>query len=218
MYPIENYKVNDPDKIEAIRYYLELNKTYLKEVSREEYELFAEYLKGEGKEIMFKIEKCETPKELDFLLKRIEKMLPYASKLSKFKTFEEKVNLIHNLLAKQFVKHDEIQTSNQILNKQRKMAKEYDQLLEQVKEYQEVVLAYRELKEKLADTTMVRVIFKSKMASEGVNEIGNAIKNALEQKYAAVKEKRALVFNEIKNYYVKEQAYVMEQEMVAVQK
>ena len=218
MYPIDNFKANDPDKIEAMRYYLELNKAYLKEVSREEYDVFAEFLKGEGKDIMLKIAEVKTDKELYSQLAKLEKALPYGKSLSKLKTFEQKVAEMHKILAKLFVRNDVVLSPKQVYQNQKQMAAQYDGLMEEIKSYRDALLSYRELKEKISNQSMIKHIFANKMQQMDKGSVEDAIKNAMQQKHMDVKQKRASVLKNIREYNVKELAYVMEQEMLAAQK
>lgn len=212
MYPIDCYSVENPDKIEAVRYFIYLNKELLKETSREEYELFAEFLKGEGKDIMAKIKDVKNQRELTILFNKIERALPYGASLAKVKGFESKISHLHRALAKVALGDDREHTARELLKMQRENAGEYDALIDSVGAYKDAVVVLRELKEKLADQAVVKQIFASGVVKGNVTD---ALKEAMEQKMALVKEKRNVAFGTIKDYYVKEQIYTLAHENMA---
>ena len=142
MYPIDCFDVLDASRMEAVRYYIDLNKKFLKETSREEYELFAEFLKGEGKDIMHQMAGTLTKKDFVNLFKKLEKQLPYAKELAKSKTFEEKISYLHTVSAKLRVSEEKLTESySSVLKKQRAMAGEYDELQETVRKYRDSAVA-----------------------------------------------------------------------------
>ena len=215
MYPIDCFDVFDSSKMEAVRYYLDLNKKFLKETSREEYELFAEFLKGSGKDIFMQIEKATTNKELFSFFLKLEKQLPYAKDLAKAKTFEEKTSYLHTAFAKLRVNEEKLTESySSVLKKQRAMAGEYDELQDTVGKYRDIAVSYEEIKAQLKNIkTMSQVISSRKNMS--VSEVLETIKTSLDQKKETLKEKRAEAFDKISEYYIKEQVYVLEQQKLA---
>ena len=215
MYPIDCFEILEPCKMEAVRYYIDINKKFLKETSREEYESFSEFLKGEGKDIMQAMLAVKTNKELYALLLKIEKALPYYKELSKAKTFENKIAFIHRAFAKLRIE-DELKEKSysQVLKMQRQMALDYDVLQDTVAKYRDNAVSYEEIKEQLKDSkTMAQLLANSKGFSSA--DVINGIKSSLEQKKETLKEKRAEAFNKISEYYIKEQVYVLEQERLA---
>lgn len=211
MYPIDCYGVENIDNIEAVRYYIYLNKEFLKETSKEEYEVFAEFVKGEGKDIMSKIKEVKSQRELTILFNKLERALPYGTSLAKVKGFEGKIRHLHKCLAKLYLKGEE-KDNKQILKDQRKIANAYDSLIEDIDAYKDAVAGLRELKEKLKDQTVISQIFTSKLAGSGEQDIVETIKNAYEQKAKDVKEKRTVAFGSLKEYSVKEQIHLLEHE------
>lgn len=213
MYPIECFNLADSNKVEAVRYYIELNKQFLKETSKEEYEVFADFLKGTGKDIMLKLSEAKTTREMVTLLNKIDRELPYAKDLSKYKDFEQKITCMHKKLA--LIEMRDLQNSNsasQVLKRQRQMASDYDKLLDNVKAYKDAVCVYTDLKNSLKDENTIKAVFASRFGSMGAYDIAEAIKSSLEKKQAVVKEKRNLAFSGITDYFVKEQIHVLEQE------
>ena len=214
MYPIECFTLGNEDKTEAVRYYIDLNKTYLKEVSKEEYELFAEFLKGEGKDILERMKDAKTERELYLHLNRIESCLPYAKNLREHKTLEAKVSAMHKELARLALR-DAASVHQTALKQQRVIAEEYDNLLESINKYKDCVREYAYLKSKIADPESIKAIFASKLGGLGMNEIGQTIKNAIDQRAQSLKEARRDAFDSIKNYSVKEQMYLISQERLS---
>ena len=86
MYPIECFNLADSNKVEAVRYYIELNKQFLKETSKEEYEVFADFLKGTGKDIMLKLSEAKTTREMVTLLNKALKNGSYSENIWKDNT------------------------------------------------------------------------------------------------------------------------------------
>lgn len=209
MYPLECFTPQNADNYEAIKYYIHLNKEYLKETSKEEYELFTEYLKGEGKDIIAKLKEAKTNKELYLCLNRIESALPYASKLKEHKKFEDKINALHKELASLNMRDVETVHKTSTLKQQRELAEEYDKIFTVINRYKDSVRQYNYLKGKIADKEAVKTVFSSKFGASGINEIGEVIKNAMEQLIANVKLTRKDAFNSLQNYYVKEQMYLI---------
>ena len=64
MYPIDCFNALSSDKLEAVKYFIDLNKFFLKETSLEDYERFSEYLKGAGKDVLLDISKETDDKKL----------------------------------------------------------------------------------------------------------------------------------------------------------
>lgn len=212
MYPIKCFNVSNEDKIEAVRYYIDLNKSYLKEISKEEYELFVEYLKGEGKEILEKMKEAKTEKELYLYLNRIESVLPYAKNLSEYKSFDKKVNALHKEIANLSLRDVEFKHSVNALKQQRDLAEQYDALYRVVDKYKDYVRQYIFLRAKVSDMEAVQKAFSSKYGKVGMHELGDTIVNAVTKLSENLKASRKVAFEAVRDYSVKEQMYLITQE------
>lgn len=211
MYPIECFAASNEDKIEAVRYYIDLNKTYLKEIAKEEYELFVEYLKGEGRDVLEAMKTAKTDRELYLCLNRIESNLPHAKSLKEYKTLDQKVGAIHKEMARLKLR-DASSSHLSAIRQQRAIAEEYDNLLESINKYKDAVREYNFLKSKMSDPAAVKAIFASKLGGLGMSEIGGAIKNAIDQRAETLKAARKEAFDNVRDYNVKEQMYLITQE------
>ena len=218
MYPIDCFNVENDSKIEAVRYFIYLNKCYLKEVSREEYELFVEFLKGEGKDILLKMQNAKTDKELTTLFNKIVKALPYASKLAKVKGFEAKINEMHKVLAKLYIYESSKKSNSAVLKKQREIATKYDNLLEDIKAYKDAFSVYLEIKGQFASRGVIKQLMASKYAGATVEQVTESLKTAVDGFALKLKEKRNLAFEDIREYCVKEQLHMLEQEVTTTEK
>ncbi|MBQ9786027.1 MAG: hypothetical protein IJW25_01005 [Clostridia bacterium] len=208
MFPIECFSAENADKMEAVRYYIELNKEFLKETSKEDYELFADFLKGTGKDVMLLMKDAKTDKELYSLLKKLESVLPYKTSIAKLETLEKKVNAITKEFAKILVKEQSVSyTRLKGLNKQRELAEEYDNLFETINKYKTILREYNDFKENVTNQTALKQVFASKLAN--VKDLSAVLKSAAENLSIKVKQTRAEAFKKIREHNVNEQIYVL---------
>lgn len=213
MYPIDCFTEENTDKIEAVRYYIYLNKEFLKDTSREDYDNFIEFLKGVGKDILIEMSKAETNKELYTLLKKLEKGLPYKTALTKYSTLEDKINAIHKKFAKNlFASNKQKYSSTKSLVKQRELAEEYDNLQFILNSYKTNVREYNQFKSDICNENAIKQIFANKTVDASIGEMAEALKNAIDKYGLKVKESRNEAFDKIKQYNLNEQVYVLNQE------
>lgn len=213
MYPIECYDAQNQDKFEAVRYYVELNKAYLKEVSKEEYETFVEYMKGEGRDVLIKISSATTNEELNALVDKLNLSLPYGKNL-KDKTFEEKLQFIYRLFAKNM--HAEKYTAKESLKKQRELATLYDKTNDVCNAYKDAVNNQRYVKEAMNSRLgLLKMYFSKDQSPEDFKKNVTAL---AEQTTAKTKEARKAAFAMLMEYNIKDEAYRLQQQNNEVQK
>lgn len=202
MYPVECYDAQNQDKLEAVRYYVELNKAYLKEVSKEEYETFVEYMKGTGKDVLIKISSANSNEELNVLVEKIDINLPYG-KILKGKTFEEKLQAIYRQFAKN-MKAEEYSAKTS-LKKQRELATLYDKTNDVCNAYKNAVNEQRYIKEAMNNRLgLLRMYFSKEQSPE---EFKRNVTTLAEQTTAKTKEARKAAFALLMEYNIKDEAY-----------
>lgn len=216
MYPIECFSAENSDKIEAVRYYIDLNKAFLKEISVEDYERFSEYMKGAGKDELNKLFSAKTNKEIYKILQNIEKNLPYASSLAVVSTLEDKVALLHKEMARLVVKgsKDIAVDRKSLLKKQRELATRYDDLLVTCNTYRDAVHTLQYLKDKLNDKETMNMLYAKKGSELGISDFAESLKRAMEDTNQKAKDARKLAFVALREYSIEEQVNLIGLEQV----
>lgn len=216
MYPIECFSAENPDKIEAARYYIDLNKNFLKEISVEDYEKFSEYMKGAGKDVLAQLCVAQTDKEMYKALQTIEKQLPYAKTIAVVPTLDGKVSLIHKEMARLVAKDDkEVAVDRKsLLKKQRELAVRYDELLDTCNEYRDCVHSLQYLKAKISDKDAMNFLYAKKGSELGLNDFAESLRKAMEETNQKAKEARKTAFSALREYSVEEQVNLIELERV----
>ncbi len=214
MFPVECFDVGDPNKIEAVKYYLELNKKLLKQFSAKE-SAFLEFLKTEGKDVLKQMAQTTSNTELYELLARIECELPYADKLQQYQTIEQKVQCLHKELAKhQYREERESLDRKTSLKIQRGLDKEYDELQALIVKYRDAVANLNYIKRVGMDDEALTALY-SKNTTVSKEQFVENFKLTVEGIKQEVKELRQQVFEKMRDYHVKEMVNFLEHEALA---
>ena len=213
MFPVECFKSDDPTRIEAVKYYILLNKKLLQELSKVEYEKFCDFLRTEGKTVLREMEKDGSDAKLYELLADIEKKLPYVKRLKEFTSLDDKVKWLHKEFAKIKVKKDfENITDNIVsLKRQRILAGQYDEMQRVITKYRDALDSYQYIKAVGNNSTEFNRL-RAKGASLGKEEFLNGFISTAEELKEELKELRADAFNKMIDYYVAELQSLLEQD------
>ena len=211
MYPIECFTVDNANKLEAVRYYVELNKVYLKEVSAEHCDDFCNFMEEEGKALMSEISVASTSKKMYDVLKKIEAKLPYAAKIKKIPDFEQKCSAIHREYAKLYVNQliGDVDYKS-LLKKQRELALEYDKLLDVVNTYQDAVENFNYVKEVARDKPQLIKLYEKNHGGKSFADFAVGFKESAHEFLEDLKTKRASAFDAIRGFYIKEMINMLE--------
>lgn len=208
MYPVDNFNALSPDRMEAIRYYIDLNKYYLKETSKEDYENFLEFLTGAGKDILIKMSNETDEAKVYAMLEEIEKQLPYGGALIG-KKYEKKLNVLYRELAKDKPKN-ETYDRKACLKKQRELAQLYDNAIVICGKYKDKINNQRQIRETILNPTAIARFCKNNSTDRQI-----IIKNLFElerEEGRKVREARIKAFAIIRQYGIEDAIHQMEQE------
>lgn len=208
MYPIDNFNVSSEDRLEAVKYYIDLNKYYLKEISKEGYERFAEFMKGAGKDIVIQISQEEDVNKVYALLEEMEKELPYGKTLIG-KKYERKLDTLYRELAKDMPKN-ETYDRKACLKKQRELAELYDKAIVICGKYKDKVCNHRQIRETLLNPSAI-----NRFCKNNPNDRDTIIKNLFGLERDAglkAREARIKAFSVIRQYGIEDAIHQMEQE------
>lgn len=215
MFPIECFNVGDPNKIEAVKYYIELNKQLIKLSSVKEHAKFLDFLKTEGKDILKQMTTASSDEQLYELLEKIEWVLPHAEKLQQYDRIEQKVQCLHKELAKyQYKKERESLDRKTSLKIQRSLDKEYDELEALIAKYRDAVANLNYIKSVSMDDTSLAMLY-AKNPNIPKEQFVENFKLTVEDIKQEVKELRQQVFTKMREYYVKEMVNFLEHEALS---
>ena len=209
MYPIDCYDVANQDKLEAVKYYVDVNKNFLKGFSAKDYDAFCEFMKNQGKDVMIQISEATDMQSLDALVSQIDAKLPYANEL-KGKTFEQKLQVVYRKMAKVVALSGADFDRKTSLKKQRILAELYDEVVELCNKYRDAVNNRRYMRQTLENPEALNRLYAGK-GQDKETFISNLRKLA-DETSAQTKQARAVAFGAIRDYNVQEVACRMAQE------
>lgn len=214
MYPIDSFTADSPHKIEAIKYYVDLNKAYLKEVSKEEYEVFSEYMKGAGKDLLVQIVHAPCDADMEELLNKLDKALPYGAKLSSISGLENKVAAMHKEFAKLYMRSDIIPSSRkEALKKQREIAGRYDDLTKTLNTYRDAVSNLDYVKTVARDKRIMQNVYSKVGGEKTFEEFAHEFRELADKALEDVKKLRADAFTKIREFGINEMMLVLEHDV-----
>ena len=214
MYPIDCFNALSSDKLEAVKYFIDLNKFFLKETSLEDYERFSEYLKGAGKDVLLDISKETDDKKLYALLEKLEAVLPYCDAL-KGKSFEQKNFVIYKEIAKNYVKVESYDRKA-CLKKHRELAQLYDDAIVVCNKYRDTIYNQRYIRAMVESTEALNRLCENH-GKDKETIIRNLVKLATETN-SKTREARIKAFELIREYGIKDAVHQLEQERLASEK
>ena len=212
MFPVECFIPDSMFKMEAVRYYITLNKELLKQSFRSDYVRYIDFLTAQAKSILEKISASQDIDEMYALLSELESALPYAKILCEYTTLNEKINYLHKELAKLELKESSgfVPDRKSSLRIQRDLDREYDELQKLIAKYKDMVSNVQYLKSVSPESLGAICAKGGKMDK---SEFAKVFKQRLEESASNLKQFRTDTFKAIRTYYVREIANLLQHEL-----